>query len=268
MSMLSTNGFMPHTSGASVLNNTVAELIMMVFMIVGATSIVWHRMLMERKWTLAREQSEGMLFITLAMALIAVTALGSFFVPTSQFAAGRQAFTFAFDAISIFTTTGITHDRSVGIGLPFELVLLIAFVGGCSYSTAGGIKVFRIGTMLQHLGNELNRLVYPNALLRDDVQYSEHPRQIAKAVWSAFFLAMLTLTIGILLFALQGAELPYAMALASGSFSQVGNIVNGGLAAFPAGEVPDTALLTIAALSAVARIEILVVLAAFASLKS
>lgn len=264
MSMLSTNGFVPNPTGASVLNNFSAELIMMVFMVLGATSIVWHKMLLERRWSLAREQSEGLLFLTLTLVVISLAILGSFLVPHQLHSNTQHVFNFAFDVVSTITTTGITHDQRIGVGLPFELVLLLVFVGGCSYSTAGGIKVFRLGTMLQHFGNELNRLVYPNAMLRDDVQYSERPREISKAVWSAFFLAILTLTIAILLFAAAGYDLPSAMALASGTFSQVGNLVSGTLPGLQHNAVPEPVLMLIAVLSLIARIEILVVLAAFA----
>ncbi|MCD7061000.1 potassium transporter TrkG [Pelagibacterium xiamenense] len=262
MSLMSTNGFVPHQTGASVLNNTGAEAIMMVFMVVGATSIIWQKMIRERRWTGTRDHEEGVLYLTALAIFVALAILGALIVSGPGANASRKAFNYAFDAISTMTTTGITHDRRVGIGLPFELVLLVVFVGGCSYSTAGGIKVFRLGTMLRHLGNELNRLVYPNAMLRDDVQYDPKPRAIAKSVWSAFFLAVLAITIGILLFAAQGVALPDAIALATGAFSQVGNMVSGALPGLGVGAVPDATLLTIAGLAIIARIEILVVLAA------
>ncbi|WP_404404040.1 potassium transporter TrkG [Pelagibacterium halotolerans] len=262
MSLLSTNGFVPHQTGASVLNNAGGEIVMMIFMIIGATSIIWQKMLRERRWTGARDHEEGMLFLITMAIFVALAVLGALVVSEQGNGAGRRAFTYAFDAISTMTTTGITHDKRVGVGLPFELVLLVVFIGGCSYSTAGGVKIFRLGTMLRHLGNELNRLVYPNAMLRDDVQYDPKPRAIAKSVWSAFFLAVLAITIGILLFAAQGVALPGAMALATGSFSQVGNIVTSALPGLSVGAVPDATLLTIAGLAIIARIEILVVLAA------
>lgn len=264
MSMLSTNGFVPYQSGGTVLNNVAAETVMIAFMVIGATSIVWHRMLVERRWSIAREQSEGMLFVTAVLVLVAFGALTSLFQPHVLHSNVQHAFNFAFDTIAIATTTGITHDQRLGIGLPLELILLISFVGGCSYSTAGGIKVFRLGTMLQHLGNELNRLVYPNAILKDDVQHTDQAREIAKAVWSAFFLAILTLTIGIILFAAQGYELGAAMTLANGAFAQVGSLVFAAAPGMSDGVVSDWTLMTIAALGTIARIEILVFLAAFA----
>src|SRR5690606_1308180 len=131
------------------------------------------------------------------------------------------AFNYVFDVISIATTTGITHDQRLGLSIPFEMVLIVVFIGGCSYSTAGGLKTFRLATMLRHVGNELDRLVYPSTVSRDDVQYDAQQRFVARSVWSTFFIAMLAVTIAMLAFSAQGYGLPDAMALATGAFSQV-----------------------------------------------
>ena len=264
MSMLATNGFIAADSGTTVLGNRGAELIMMVFMVVGATSIVWHRLLVSRAGKGSREDDEARLYLTALAILVALAVLASIVAPPPGRVGFESAFNYVFDAISIATTTGITHDQRLGISIPFEMILIIVFIGGCSYSTTGGIKAFRLATMLRHVGNELDRLVYPSAVLRDDVQYDTHQREIAKAVWSTFFIAMLTVTAAMLAFAAQGYGLPSAMALATGAFSQVGNLLTSAIPGLSEGAASEATLLTISALALLARIEILVLLAALA----
>lgn len=264
MSMLSTNGFVPPGSTTSVLDNRLAEIIMMVFMLIGATSIIWHRLIVTRAGEDSREHHEGMLYLTAIAVLVGIAVLASILSPPEGLRGFESAFNYVFDMISIATTTGVTHDQRLGVAIPFEAILIIVFIGGCSYSTAGGIKAFRLLTMLKHVGNELDRLVYPSAILRDDVQYDTQQRVIAKSVWSTFFLGVLAVTIALLLFAAQGHSLPSAMALAAGAFSQVGNLVDSAVPGLSQGAVSDSTLLTLSALAAVARMEILVVLAAIA----
>ena len=50
--------------------------------------------------------------------------------------------------ISLVTTTGFQTDAASFSVLPFTLVLFIAFVGAGTFSTAGGIKMYRVGGML------------------------------------------------------------------------------------------------------------------------
>ena len=264
MSMVSTNGFIPAESGTTVLGNRGAELIMMVFMVVGATSIVWHRLIVARAGKGSREQDEARLYLIALAVLIVLAVLASIIAPPPGRVGFESAFNYVFDVVSIATTTGITHDQRLGISIPFEMILIIVFIGGCSYSTAGGIKAFRLATMLRHVGNELERLVYPSAVLRDDVQYDAAQRVVAKAVWSTFFIAMLTLTAAILVFAAQGYPLPSAMALATGAFSQVGNLLTAAIPGLSHGMASEGTLLTISTLALVARIEILALLAALA----
>lgn len=264
MSMISTNGFVPGNTEGTVLANPAAELVMLVFMVLGATSIVWHKLVLARDRTQSRESAEGRLYLTALGVLIALAIAAAIFGSRNEYGMADTAFRYVFDIVSIATTTGISHDRSLGLSIPFEVILIVVFIGGCSYSTAGGIKAYSLLTMLRHVDNELVRLVYPNAMLRDDVQYDEDQRAIAKAVWSAFFLAVLTLTIAIQIFAAQGYELPAAMALATGAFSQVGNVLVSAAPELADGGVSNPTLLTIAILGAVARIEILVLLAALA----
>lgn len=262
MSMLATNGFIPAEPGTTVLGNRPAELIMMFFMIVGATSIVWHRLFVSRTGKGSREEVEARIYLSAMALLVALAVLASVLAPPLGRTGLESAFNYVFDIVSIATTTGITHDERLGVSIPFEVILIIVFVGGCSYSTAGGIKAFRLATMLKHVGNELDRLVYPSAILRDDVQYDSEQRIIAKSVWSTFFLAVLTVTIGMLFFAAQGHALPAAMALSAGAFSQVGNLLASATPGLTEGIASDETLLTISALAVVARVEILVLLAA------
>ncbi len=74
----------------------------------------------------------------------------------------RQA---AFQVASIGTTTGYaTADFNLWPNLSRMLLLLLMFVGGCAGSTAGGLKVARIGILLKSAGRELNRLRHPRSV--------------------------------------------------------------------------------------------------------
>ena len=71
----------------------------------------------------------------------------------------------AFQVASIGTTTGYaTTDFNLWPNLSRMMLLLLMFVGGCAGSTAGGLKVARIGILLKSAGKELNRLRHPRSV--------------------------------------------------------------------------------------------------------
>lgn len=170
---------------------------------------------------------------------------------------GGVVFNALFDTVSVMTTTGITHDQRFGIGLPFELVLAVGLVGGCAYSTSGGLKVFRLALMLRHSANEIRALVYPNLMLPGAVAHNAEMLRRSKAIWSASFLGLMTLVASAIIFSLHNIELAQALGLAVGTFSSTGNLVAQAL------DAPSDGLLGMVAFFALAaRIELLVVLAA------
>lgn len=261
LGVLSTNGFMPVQSGASVLNNFAGEVVMVIFMIVGATSILWHRALLGRRWRQAGEQAENQTFLIAVLIVAVLSAVVATMTRPDGTNAAQAAFSSVFDVVSLMTTTGVTHDQRFGLGLPFELVLTLALVGGCAFSTSGGLKLFRMVTMFHHSWNEVLRLVYPHAVLRRSVDADVAELTRAKAVWSALFLSIVILVLSSIVFSFQGIALDKSLGLAIGSFSATGNLVAssvGGTGSLPS----DSVLLTISALALVARVELLVVFAA------
>lgn len=262
LNISSTNGFLPINTGASVLNNAVGEIVLIVFMLLAATSIIWHRTLVNRRWRQAAEQGEMPAYMAFIAAIVAVGIFVSLIAPHEGYSGGETALGTAFDLVSIMTTTGITHDARFGIGLPFELILVLALIGGCSYSTSGGIKMFRFVAMLHHSANEIRRLVFPHIVLAHSVDLDPVEKRGASAVWGAFYVALLTIVVATIVLSLQGIDLAAGLGIAVGAFSSTGNLVSQSLAS--AGQqVPSPfVMLSIALLALVSRIELVVLLAA------
>jgi trk system potassium uptake protein TrkH len=71
----------------------------------------------------------------------------------------------AFNVVSTITTTGFTsahQDHAQWGGFPATLLLTIMLVGGCTGSTAGGIKMFRLRVLLSALRAQARRQIYPH----------------------------------------------------------------------------------------------------------
>jgi len=262
INVVATNGYVPLQTGASILNNTIGEIILIIFMVLSATSIIWHRTLVTRRWQQSREQAETGLFLIALVAMSILAVIVAIARSPGELGSAQIALNAVFDVVSTMTTTGLVHDGRQGIQLPFELWLTIALVGGCSYSTAGGIKIFRVAGMLHHSANEIRRLVYPHMVLVRSVDSSSRELAIARAVWSATFVALITLAVATLILSAQGIDLARSLSLAVGAFSATGSLVSG---AFDT--PPDMwTQMTIALVAVLARVEMLIILAVASTL--
>lgn len=168
----------------------------------------------------------------------------------------------AVNVTSVVTTTGFAlGDYTTWGSFAVLLFFYLTFVGGCSGSTAGGLKIFRFQVAYVLLKANLMQLVHPRSVIKQ--QYNNHnlDEEIVRSLitFSFFF----TITIGVLALALTLVGLDWVTAL-TGAATAVCNVGPGlGPIIGPVGNfasLPDSAkwLLTIGML--LGRLEILTVL--------
>ena len=171
----------------------------------------------------------------------------------------------AVNVTSVVTTTGFAlGDYTTWGSFAVLLFFYLTFVGGCSGSTSGGLKIFRFQVAYVLLKANLMQLVHPRAVIKQ--QYNNHnlDEDIVRSLitFSFFF----TITIGVLALALTLVGLDWVTAL-TGAATAVCNVGPGlGPIIGPVGNfasLPDSAkwLLTIGML--LGRLEILTVLVLF-----
>ncbi len=262
LNIMSTNGFVGWQTRTSLFNNQPAEIVVMVFMMIAASSIIWQKALIAGRLRQTEEQGETAAFWVFAAAAIVFGIILSTNVYPIDGRFFDAVLNRSFDVVSILTTTGITNNTHTGISLPVIFILAIALVWGCSYSPAGGMKFFRIRSMLRHSKNEILRLVYPSQILPGSVDASAANFQQAKATWSAFFSSLIFIVLIMGIFAALGHNFIAAFNLSVGSFSSIGNLVSENLYSAGGQGVPALSLVIIGLTAMAGRIELLVILAA------
>ena len=71
-----------------------------------------------------------------------------------------------FQSISIVTTTGYTLEPLSGLGGSVGfLIFILAFIGACSGSVGGGMKVWRILLMLKVGFTNITKIMHPSAVV-------------------------------------------------------------------------------------------------------
>jgi trk system potassium uptake protein TrkH len=190
LSTVSTGGMMPRPGTLTDYGAPMAEWVIGLFMLVGASSIMWHRLVATGR--LGR--SVTVLESISLMALAAV--LGIAYAMAFGFAAGSGAVLSPTDALregfvtaaSLVSTTGFEARNAGATVLPLSLVLLMILVGGGMFSTAGGVKLYRIALMARHSLKELEHIIYPHAVHTDHLGRFAYDTDGMRAIWTAFVL--------------------------------------------------------------------------------
>lgn len=168
----------------------------------------------------------------------------------------------SFSVVSVVTTTGFAvEDYSQWGGFAVMAFFYLTFLGGCSGSTSGGLKMFRFQVAYALLRANLKQLVHPRAVIRQ--QYNGHPldEEIVRSILTFSF--FITMTIGVLALCLAMLGLDPITAL-TGAASAVCNVGPGlGPIIGPAGNfstLPDAAKWLLSVGMLLGRLEIITVL--------
>ena len=171
----------------------------------------------------------------------------------------------AVNVTSVVTTTGFAlGDYTTWGSFAVLLFFYLTFVGGCSGSTSGGLKIFRFQVAYVLLKANLQQLIHPRAVIKQ--QYNNHnlDEDIVRSLITFSFFFAITIALIALGITLTGVDWVTAL---TGAATAVCNVGPGlGPVIGPAGNfstLPDAAkwLLTIGML--LGRLEILTVLVLF-----
>lgn len=196
-STLSTGGFMPIDGPLSNYDNPVAELFIGLGMLVGATSILWHRMAVRGKLQMLAEHRESYVLIAIIALLgllysIVLFRLAGSATVLPPITALRQGF---FTAISLVSTSGFEVRHADVTVLPGLLVICVALAGATAFSTGGGLKLYRIGAMMVQAVREIGRMIYPHSIRGGMIGNTAYDIQLMKAIWASFLLSMILIAI-------------------------------------------------------------------------
>ena len=158
-STMGTGGFSTRANSIESFQSPQIEMVITVFMILAGINFTQHYRLFVQWRPQAffgdMEIRSYLLLILLATLFLAI----NLYFPKELLAweALRKAL---FQVVSILTTTGFT-STNFEAWPPFAQLLLLAlmFCGGCTGSTAGGLKTARIALLMRVVGREFRRMV-------------------------------------------------------------------------------------------------------------
>lgn len=160
---VATGGFSPRNTSIAEYSPYIQYVIMVFMLLAGTNFIVFYYMYkFDFKKALNNEELRFYLKVILFIGLI-ITAGLYFQTDRSLELSFRESF---FQLISIITCTGFaTTDYLQWPVFAWLIIFLSMFLGGCTGSTAGGIKMARHLVLLKNLKRGFRNLLHPNAII-------------------------------------------------------------------------------------------------------
>jgi trk system potassium uptake protein TrkH len=223
LSTLSTSGFSTHDASFAYFANPAIEAVAIVFMLIGSISFALHVIAWRTlKFGSYARDGQTRAFIGTVVALITIVTTVLYLTRTyaSPIEALRHG---AFEAVSVMTTTGYAIEDFSGWPLALPVLLIFAsFVGGCTGSSAGGIKVIRFVILGKQMAAHIRKLVHPQAVQPIRVDGRVVPDEVIDGVWGFAVIYVAVFAVLMILLMLDGMDQVTAFGAVAASINNLG----------------------------------------------
>ncbi len=207
MSTLATGGFLPNSE---ILQNLVWQehLVLMAAMLLGALPFTFHYAFVRKRFMSPKLGKEVLVYFGVLGGAIVIFSLTS----------GLDPLLSAFYSVSASTTAGLQLEPLDTLASHAEVILvMLMFIGGCGFSTAGGIKIYRF-MQLRNFKLAISKVT------RKELS-EENKKEIATTLIILFLFPTISVFTAFHLMDISGADFADAFLDASGA------ITTGGLSA-------------------------------------
>jgi len=266
MTTVATGGFSTHDASIGAFTKSGADLVALVFMLLGALPFLLYLRAAQGRPDLLLRDSQVHAFLTVAFVATAMLTIWLWIHDPhveQVLPAWRLA---AVNGVSILTGTGYASaDFWPWGGGSAGLFFVLMFIGGCAGSTTCSVKVFRYQIAASAMKAHVVRYARPGAVKPIRYQSQTVPDETVRSVLGFLFLFFLVFAITAAFLSLLGLDTVTAVSGAAATLANVGPGL--GEIIGPAGSfkpLPDAAKWVMTVSMLIGRLEIMVLMVVFA----
>lgn len=263
MTTLATGGYSTSDGSIGHFQDLTIEMIIIAGMLMGSLPFVLYLRLLRGQARALWADTQVQWFAGILVVMIGVMTL--WLVLRLDLSFGESLRLAAFNVVSVTTGTGYgTADYSTWGTLPVALMFFLMFVGGCTGSTTGGLKIFRYQILFQELRVQIQRMARPRGVFVPRYNGKPIPENITGPILAMFFMFLVAFGVVAMLLSLHGYDFLTSISGAATAVANVGPALGPEIG--PAGtfaNLDDSAKWVLSAAMLLGRLELFTVLVLF-----
>jgi trk system potassium uptake protein TrkH len=219
LTTMASGGVSTRNRGLASFDSPFIEGVSTLFMLLAGLNFSLYYRLLRKKFRDIRDNTEARVYLAIFFAATGIITIslapvyGS--IPTALRYAGYQT-------ASILSTTGTAvTNYETWPGLARMTIFALMFVGGCSGSTAGGVKVIRHVVLWKQMSSEMRRAMFPRGVFSVQLNKRVGRRDLVYGVAGFVVLYSLVVLVTTLITAASGTDIFSSF---SAALSITGNI--------------------------------------------
>jgi trk system potassium uptake protein TrkH len=202
-----TGGFSPYNDSVAHFDSTYIKMVITAFMALCGVNFNLYFGLFKKGSRNILADAELKLYIFI---IVLVTALifAALLITGEYSSVGDAAVDSSFQTVSILTTTGYTTANYENWPVFCQmLILILMFIGGCSSSTSGGIKIIRIMVILKLIKRGFAMRLHPNVVETVKLNGRTMPSDTVSAISSHLFLYIAMVFVGAFIISFENVDI-------------------------------------------------------------
>lgn len=221
LATVATGGFSYFHDSLISFDSLAVEIIAIVFMLIASMNFSLYYKIWRGDWQAFRDDMEHRYYLLILSVAAFVIFCNLYFTGYLDFDGSLRHS--IFQAVSIGSTTGFASDDfNNWPSFSRYILLLLMFVGGCSGSTAGGLKISRLIILLKASWAELLRILHPKIVYSVKIGNKVIDPIIVGNITRFFFLYILVFMVLTIAISLSGLSMMDSMGLIAACMSSVG----------------------------------------------
>ncbi len=230
LATVSTGGFSNYAAGLGYYQSAYVEWVTIVFMLLSSINYATYYYFSARNFRMVAKNEELQAFLFMYIGMVAAFCLMFTFGINGVDVQGaevggqpvRTAFFHVASMMSTCSHTGqFSNYAAWGIGF-WMLTVVMKLIGGCTYSTSGGLKVARILIYMRSVINEFIQHLHPRAVLGVRINGHVLSENIVRRATNLLFIRLFLGLVGVFLLSLMDIGLQDSIDLIVSSLSNVG----------------------------------------------
>ncbi|MBQ4420527.1 MAG: TrkH family potassium uptake protein [Bacteroidales bacterium] len=229
LSTVATGGFSTENNniGAFSDNYTIAVITTMMFLS-GISYFVFVR-IFKRDFKVLKDSQ----FVVYILAIVLISILFvfyAFYMGDSNIAENIK--NAVFYVVSILTTTGYDiqgYEKHIFLS---TMLVFLMFIGGCSASSASGLKIIRVIQVFKYVKAIMNKIFHPHAIIPVKYNGKSLEDEDLKNTLGFFFIYIVIFVVGVFFLSCLGNNFDISISLSIANLGNIGPIVGGYLKEF------------------------------------
>ncbi len=221
MSAISTGGFSTKDASIGYFHSVKIETICLIFMLLGGLPFPLYVKFVRGETKALFNDSQvrtyfGIIGVSAALLTIYMTFNGQFYFSEAL----RRSI---FMVVTLITTTGFASGDYTAWGtFVIGMAFFLTFLGSCSGSTTGGMKIFRLQILWKMMQQQINRLMSPHGIFQVRYNHKNVDIGLQAAIAGFFFIYIASWIFFGLLLQVCGLNFETAFTAALTAVSNVG----------------------------------------------